>query len=69
MDIEIYEVSPRDGIQNSSFSVNTNEKIHMISELYKAGLTNMEITSFVNPKYVPKMSVMDELENIGGIIA
>ncbi len=63
MDIEIYEVSPRDGIQNSSFSVNTNEKIHMISELYKAGLTNMEVTSFVNPKYVPKMSDAKEVFN------
>jgi hydroxymethylglutaryl-CoA lyase len=63
MDIEIYEVGPRDGIQNSSFSISTNQKIHMISELYKAGLTNMEITSFVNPKYVPKMADAKEVFN------
>lgn len=63
MDIEIYEVGPRDGIQNSSFPISTNQKIHMISELYKAGLTNMEITSFVNPKYVPKMADAKEVFN------
>ena len=61
MDIEIYEVGPRDGIQNSIFPISTNQKIHMISELHKAGLTNMEITSFVNPKYVPKMADAKEV--------
>ena len=55
MNIEIYEVGARDGIQNSNFTISTSQKIKMIEGLYKAGLKNMEITSFVNPKYVPKM--------------
>lgn len=56
MHINIYEVGPRDGLQNSAFDVDTQQKIHMIDELYRAGLTNMEITSFVHPKLVPKMA-------------
>ena len=38
MDIEIYEVGPRDGLQNSRFSMSTNNKISLIKELYYAGL-------------------------------
>jgi len=61
MDIEIYEVGARDGIQNSSFPITTKQKIQMIEMLYEAGLKNMEITSFVNPKYVPKMADAKEV--------
>jgi len=56
MDFEIYEVGPRDGLQNSKFEISTSEKVFMIEELHKAGLTNMEITSFVHPKLVPNMA-------------
>tara|TARA_R110000744_G_scaffold156846_1_gene272565 strand:- start:4295 stop:5137 length:843 start_codon:yes stop_codon:yes gene_type:complete len=54
--LNIYEVGPRDGLQNSRFDVTTAEKITLIESLHKAGLTNMEITSFVHPKWVPKMA-------------
>lgn len=37
-DINIYEVGPRDGLQNSNFNVTTHEKITMIEELYNANL-------------------------------
>tara|TARA_R100000482_G_scaffold123727_1_gene74412 strand:+ start:906 stop:1799 length:894 start_codon:yes stop_codon:yes gene_type:complete len=61
MDIEIYEVGPRDGLQNSRFSMSTNNKITLIRELYHAGLNNMEIASFVHPKRVPNMSDAEEV--------
>lgn len=69
MTLQIYEVGPRDGIQNSSFEVTTDEKISMIESLYKAGLKEMEITSFVHPKLVPQMSdakeVFEKTKGIG----
>ena len=56
VDLSIYEVSPRDGLQNSSFDMTKEEKVFLIESLHDAGLKNMEIASFVNPKYVPKMA-------------
>jgi len=61
MDIEIYEVGPRDGLQNSMFSMSTNNKITLVRELYHAGLKNMEIASFVHPKRVPNMADAEEV--------
>ena len=61
MDIEIYEVGPRDGLQNSMFSMSTNNKITLVRELYHAGLKNMEIASFVQPKRVPNMADAEEV--------
>ena len=60
-DINIYEVGPRDGLQNSNFNVTTHEKITMIEELYNANLKNIEITSFVHPKLVPNMADAKEV--------
>lgn len=69
MTLQIYEVGPRDGIQNSSFEVTTDEKISMIESLYKAGLKEIEITSFVHPKLVPQMAdakeVFEKTKSIG----
>jgi len=61
VDLSIYEVSPRDGLQNSSFDMTKEEKVFLIESLYDAGLKNMEIASFVNPKYVPKMADSEEV--------
>ena len=55
-DIEIYEVGPRDGLQNIKFNVSTQQKIDLINNLHKAGLKNMEVTSFVHPRLVPNMA-------------
>jgi len=54
--IEIYEVGPRDGLQNINYNVSTQEKIDLINHLHKAGLKNMEVTSFVHPRLVPNMA-------------
>ena len=68
-DFTVYEVGPRDGLQNASFSVNTQEKIELIRSLANAGLTNMEVGSFVHPQIVPSMAdsaaVFEEVADYG----
>ena len=61
MPITIYEVGPRDGLQNCEFSLSTDEKVNMIETLHRAGLKNIEITSFVHPKWVPNLA---DAENV-----
>jgi|TARA_R100000479_G_C6376128_1_gene199083 hydroxymethylglutaryl-CoA lyase len=60
-DINIYEVGPRDGLQNAKFEITTKEKIFMVEELKKANLNKIEVTSFVNPKLVPNMADAEEV--------
>jgi hydroxymethylglutaryl-CoA lyase len=52
----IIEVGPRDGLQNLKSFVPTEAKIDFIKELKKSGVREMELTSFVSPKWVPQMS-------------
>lgn len=54
--VEIIEVSARDGIQNESVILPTEEKLGLIGRALDAGLRRMEVTSFVNPKRVPQMA-------------
>ena len=51
--IQIVEVGPRDGLQNEKEWVPTETKISLIEKLADAGLTKIEATSFVSPKWVP----------------
>jgi hydroxymethylglutaryl-CoA lyase len=68
-DFSIYEVGPRDGLQNASFSASTEEKIQLIRSLANAGLTDMEVGSFVHPQIVPSMAdsaaVFEEVADYG----
>ncbi|MCA9928233.1 MAG: hydroxymethylglutaryl-CoA lyase, partial [Anaerolineales bacterium] len=57
--IKIYEVGPRDGLQNEATHVNTAQKNRMVAGLIKAGLRHIELTSFVHPKAVPQMADAD----------
>jgi hydroxymethylglutaryl-CoA lyase len=59
--VSIYEVSPRDGLQNESAQVATHGKVRLIEALADAGLTRIEITSFVSPKWVPQMADADQV--------
>jgi len=54
--VRIVEVGPRDGLQNEKVLVPTSVKLEFISRLASAGLTHVEATSFVSPKWVPQMS-------------
>ena len=52
----MYEVGPRDGLQNESRMVPTDDKVKLIDALSETGLRAIEITSFVNPKWIPQLA-------------
>jgi hydroxymethylglutaryl-CoA lyase len=54
--VTIYEVGPRDGLQNEARMVPTSDKIAFINALAASGLTHIEITSFVSPKWIPQLA-------------
>ena len=59
--VTIIEVGPRDGLQNEKLFVPTEIKKKFINELKNAGLQEMELTSFVSPKWVPQMGDAAEI--------
>ncbi|KTD78337.1 hydroxymethylglutaryl-CoA lyase [Legionella waltersii] len=54
--VTIIEVGPRDGLQNESFFVPTDNKIEFINALSQTGLTQIEVTSFVSAKAIPQLA-------------
>ncbi|MBL8060261.1 MAG: hydroxymethylglutaryl-CoA lyase [Chthonomonas sp.] len=58
--IRIIEVGPRDGLQNERQPIATEVKANFINSLVEAGLSEVEVTSFVSPKWVPQLG--DALE-------
>ena len=63
--IEIFEVGPRDGLQNEKRQIPTAEKIALVDLLSGAGFKRIEIASFVSPKWVPQMA--DSADVLAGI--
>ncbi|WLR56455.1 hydroxymethylglutaryl-CoA lyase [Mesobacillus subterraneus] len=59
--VEIIEVGPRDGLQNEKNFVPTDVKKAFINSLKLAGVKEMELTSFVSPKWVPQMADASEI--------
>ncbi|MDR4888812.1 hydroxymethylglutaryl-CoA lyase [Fredinandcohnia sp. QZ13] len=59
--VTIIEVGPRDGLQNEKRIIPTVAKINFIKKLKMAGLQEMELTSFVSPKWVPQMKDAEEV--------
>jgi hydroxymethylglutaryl-CoA lyase len=59
--VTIYEVGPRDGLQNEDAIVDVAVKAEFIRRLVDAGLTTVETTSFVHPKWVPQLADAAEL--------
>lgn len=59
--VTIIEVGPRDGLQNEKNEVPTEVKLEFIEKLQKAGVKEMELTSFVSPKWVPQMKDAKEI--------
>ncbi|MBB5178846.1 hydroxymethylglutaryl-CoA lyase [Planomicrobium koreense] len=57
----IIEVGPRDGLQNEGKIVSTESKLEFIEGLQRAGIQEMELTSFVSPKWVPQMADAKEI--------
>jgi hydroxymethylglutaryl-CoA lyase len=54
--VKLVEVGPRDGLQNEKQTVPAEVKIELVHHLQVAGLTEIEVTSFVSPKWVPQMA-------------
>jgi len=67
----IYEVGPRDGLQNEPRPVATEDKIALVDRLSRTGLTRIEVTSFVSPRAVPQMAdasaVMAGIDRVAGV--
>ncbi len=71
--VTIYEVGPRDGLQNEAAIVDVTVKAEFIRRLVDAGLTTVEMTSFVHPKWVPQLAdaaeLLEQLELPDGVRA
>ncbi len=69
--VTLLEVGPRDGLQNEKQPVSTAQKIELVQRLQDAGLREIEVTSFVSPKWVPQMgdnaAVMAGIERRPGV--
>ncbi|MBT3556877.1 MAG: hydroxymethylglutaryl-CoA lyase [Rhodospirillales bacterium] len=61
----LFEVGPRDGLQNQSAKIATDRKVALINLLSQCGLTRIEATAFVSPKWVPQLA--DAAEVLAGI--
>jgi len=63
--VKLVDVGPRDGLQNEKTPVPASVKIELVHKLQAAGLREVEVTSFVSPKWVPQMA--DNAEVMAGI--
>jgi hydroxymethylglutaryl-CoA lyase len=63
--VKLVEVGPRDGLQNEKAPVPAAVKVELVHRLQDAGLQEIEVTSFVSPKWVPQMA--DNAEVMAGI--
>jgi hydroxymethylglutaryl-CoA lyase len=63
--VKLVDVGPRDGLQNEKQPVPASVKIELVHRLQAAGLKDIEVTSFVSPKWVPQMA--DNAEVMAGI--
>ena len=64
-EVTLVEVGPRDGLQNEAAPVSAAQKIELVQRLQAAGCREIEVTSFVSPKWVPQMA--DNAEVMAGI--
>lgn len=59
--VTIYEVGPRDGLQNENSIISVGDKVELINRLSTTGLKHIEAGSFVSPKWVPQMANSGEV--------
>lgn len=65
--VSIYEVGPRDGLQNEAVTIGTVRKLRLIDALCAAGITRIEMTSFVSPHWIPQLADADRLADLVGL--
>ncbi len=63
--VQLIDVGPRDGLQNEKQPVPASVKVELVHRLQAAGLQEIEVTSFVSPKWVPQMA--DNAEVMAGV--
>ncbi len=63
--VRIFEMGPRDGLQNEAALISTANKVRLVDQLSDCGFDHIEVTSFVSPKWVPQMA--DAAEVLAGI--
>jgi hydroxymethylglutaryl-CoA lyase len=70
--VKVVDVTARDGLQNEPKPVSTRDKLALIEKLVHAGITDIQATSFVHPKWVPQMADAEEvaagLSKFSGVI-
>jgi hydroxymethylglutaryl-CoA lyase len=54
--VTVYEVGPRDGLQNEPEVVGSDAKVELVTRLADAGLRRIEVTSFVSPEWIPQLA-------------
>jgi hydroxymethylglutaryl-CoA lyase len=59
--VRVVDVTARDGLQNEPKPVSTRDKLALIEKLVHAGITGIQATSFVHPKWVPQMADAEEV--------
>ncbi|KIN76641.1 hydroxymethylglutaryl-CoA lyase [Sulfitobacter mediterraneus] len=68
---EIFEVGPRDGLQNEAREIPVSEKVALVDRLSDAGFRRIECASFVSPKWVPQMAgsgeVLSQIKRAKGV--
>lgn len=64
--VDVYEVGPRDGLQNELRTLPTRDKARLIDALVAAGEKRIEVTSFVSPKWIPQLADAEELLRLVG---
>jgi len=62
--VSIYEVAPRDGLQNETKMLSLDAKKQLIEALLSTGLKRIELTSFVSPRWIPTLADADELTQL-----
>ena len=69
--VTIFEMAPRDGLQNEKRQIHTDDKVRLINCLSHCGFSKIEATSFVSPKWVPQMGdaadVMAKIDRVPGV--
>ncbi|HEY8367800.1 MAG TPA: hydroxymethylglutaryl-CoA lyase [Thermodesulfobacteriota bacterium] len=59
--VTVTDVGPRDGLQNEAVALSTDDKLRLIEALLDAGVSHIEATSFVHPKWIPQLEDADRL--------
>ncbi|NNC98653.1 MAG: hydroxymethylglutaryl-CoA lyase [Gammaproteobacteria bacterium] len=59
--VKLFEVGPRDGLQNEPALISVDDKVELVNRLSATGLTTIEAGSFVSPKWVPQMASSDQV--------